>query len=185
MIPKTAVGTLLAGTAALGAFKAWVGRQAKGLRRKAVVIDERIEPVVRGILDTVVKRDEDRLEASLKTFPDDASRSRGLELAVAICGYALYDTYEGKPTADEAHLLAVEIAAMERWSGLSADQVKTFIAAVLSGRPLADLFEPTAAVMVTYLVTGSLLSSSAKLREGEWWFNHLDRVEAALESTAP
>jgi hypothetical protein len=49
-----------------------------------MVNDERIEPIVRSIFGAVVKHDEDKLDASLSSFPDDASRLQGVQLAIAV-----------------------------------------------------------------------------------------------------
>jgi hypothetical protein len=149
----------------------------------AMVIDTQIEPIVRSIFGAVVKRDEDKLDASLKAFPDSAARLEGLKLAIAICGFVVFDAYDGKPTTKEISLLAAEIASLEGWSALTTSEVDKFLDAVLNGKPLGDAFDPTTATMLTYIVTGCLLSSSVKLQEGEWWFNYLDRVEAAIEAT--
>ncbi|MEU4564750.1 hypothetical protein AB0F72_40745 [Actinoplanes sp. NPDC023936] len=147
-----------------------------------MIVDDRVEPLVREIFGAVVKRDEDKLDAVLNSFPDDDSRLKGLHLALAVCGFVVHDAYDGKPTPDEIRLLADEISSMEQWSALSGAQVTEFLDAVLHGKSLTPLFDPVSATMLTYVVTGSLLASSTKIRKGEWWFNYLDRVEAAIEA---
>jgi hypothetical protein len=146
-----------------------------------VKIDDRIEPLVRNALDAAVRHDEDRFDAALRGFPDDLARAKGLELAISICLFALIDAYGGVPSAAQTRAAAEEIAGMEEWAGVSVDDVHRYLTAVLN-RQLVDAMDAQTAVMLTFIVTASILASSSKLQDGEWWFNYLDRVEAALES---
>jgi hypothetical protein len=142
-----------------------------------------VEPLVRRVLGTVVKRNEGEFDAALLALPDDETRAKSLELAVTICAFVLLDTYEGRPSPAEIRLAAGTVAEMEQWAMLIAEEVSTFLNAVLDRRPLAGTLDPQTAVMLTFIVTGSLLAASPKIGEGEWWFNYLDRVEAAIEAT--
>jgi hypothetical protein len=143
-------------------------------------IDDDIESLVREALDAAVKRDANRFDAAMKAFTTDPIRRAALELAVAITAFVLLDLYGGAPTDDQIRPLADKIAELETWSSLTSDEVRRFLTAVLSGQKL-DSVVPATAVILTFVVPASLLASKP-LDDGDWWFNYLDRVEAAIEA---
>jgi hypothetical protein len=147
-----------------------------------VVIDGQVEPLVRSALDAVVKRDDNRLDAALQAFPDTEAMSAGIELAIAICSFVLFDTYDGRPSTEDIREAAAAVAEMEKWTTITPTEVSAFLTTMLDGKPMETALDPETAVMLTFIVTASLLSSGQKLRDGEWWFNYLDRVEAAIEA---
>lgn len=147
-----------------------------------MVIDDQVEPLVRRILDAVVKCDEDEFDAALSALSSEDVLPKALELAGAICLYALFDAYEGRPTAEEINLVAETVAEMETWVPLTAGEVNTLLVTLMDNNQLADRFEAQTAVVYTFIVTGSILAASPKIKKGEWWFNYLDRVEAAIEA---
>lgn len=146
-------------------------------------IDSQIEPVVREALDAAVKRDADRLGTALASFKDDSARRKGLELSVAIGGVALLDMYDGNPTPADLAQGAQVISEMESWSGLSQDEVHGYLTALANREPLEGKFPPDRAVFLIFVVGASLLSSTPKSREGEWWYQYLDRVEATIAAS--
>ncbi|MGH3729924.1 MAG: hypothetical protein ACRDTU_14425 [Micromonosporaceae bacterium] len=143
-------------------------------------IDSQVEPLVREALDAAVKKDADRLGTALTAFADEDMWRRGLELTVAIGTVALLDMYDGGPSAEELPEGARAISDMEAWAGLSSDEVRGYLTALANREPLDDKLHPERAVLLVFVVTGSLLSSSPKKREGEWWYQYLDRVEATI-----
>ncbi|WP_422735993.1 hypothetical protein ACN263_20530 [Micromonospora sp. WMMD729] len=144
-------------------------------------IDDRTEQLVRDTLHWVVKRDADGFDAALKSFPDQATREAALTLVVAVCGFVLMDLHGARPTPQQVAVLAEEIGRMESWASVSADEVAAFMNAVVGGRSLTEDLAPEDVVVLGFVVAGSLLSARP-LPEGEWWFNYLDRVEAAIEA---
>ncbi|MGH3712486.1 MAG: hypothetical protein ACRDT4_03360 [Micromonosporaceae bacterium] len=147
-------------------------------------IDERVEPLVRKALNAAVKRDTDRLDAALKAFPDVEARQKGLELAMMIAIAALYDSYGGKPSLEQVGQVANLLSETEEWSGITAEDAFKYLRTVLAGESIAEAFDHEVAVPWTFVVTAALLSSSEQKREGEFWFNYLDRILMQLE-TAP
>ncbi|MEU8261373.1 hypothetical protein AB0C02_12225 [Micromonospora sp. NPDC048999] len=144
-------------------------------------IDDQVEQRVRGALHWIVKEQEDKFTAALQAFPDDASRRAALELLVAIARYVIVEAYSGRPSVDEVQDLAGVIADAESWLPLSRPEVEQYLQAVLTGSPLIEHLEPEAAVVLAFAVAGSLLASRSQ-PSGEWWFNYLDKVEAAIEA---
>jgi hypothetical protein len=149
-----------------------------------VEIDDRVEPLVRKALNAAVKRDIDRLDAALKTFPDEEARMKGLELATMIAIAVLYDSYGGKPSPEQVRDAASVFEGAEEWAGITAEDVHRYLTTVLAGEPIAEAFDLEVAVPWTFVITAGLLASSSKVRDDEWWFNYLDRILMQLE-TAP
>jgi hypothetical protein len=148
-------------------------------------IDDQVERHVRRILGTVVKRDEDAFDSSMRELADSSYRSKALELAVAVCAFVLHDTYAGRPSDEEARQASQTIAEMEQWSTLTPEEVRSFLNAVLDGKALDTFLDRDTSVISTFIITGSLLAASPRIGEDEWWFNYLDRVEAAIEAARP
>lgn len=146
-------------------------------------IDDRVEPVVRAVLDAAVHHDSVRFEVALQGFADDASTRKGVELALAICAFVLFDLHDGKPSADQVRELAEEISQQEAWMEPTADEVDAFLTALVNGAPMKDVLPAESVIVLSYLVAANLLASSSNTDEGEWWFNYLDKVEAAIEAT--
>jgi hypothetical protein len=143
-------------------------------------INEHVEPLVREALDAAVKREGDRLDAALDAFSDESQRRTGLELVHAIARYVLLDLYQGQhPSHEQVQALADKIAEMESWSTLPADEIRSFLLLLLGDTERT--VDPDAAVLLSFVVAAALLSSRRR-PEGQWWFNYLDQVEAALET---
>jgi len=87
----------------------------------------------------------------------------------------LVDIHRGTPNGG----LAEDIADIERWAQPTVDEIYIFLTKVLSGAPLARSMPPENIVILGFVAAASLLSSFRKDDE-EWW-NHLDRVEEAIE----
>lgn len=146
-------------------------------------IDDRVEPLVREALHAAVKRNEDKLDAALKAFPDNDSRTKGLELATAVTAFLLHDMYNGRPTADNLQQVADTVGRMEAWAELTSSDILTYLTALLDGKPLETVLPPGDVIALTFIVAASLLASRSKAEDGKRWFNLLDRVEAAIESS--
>jgi len=147
-----------------------------------MVIDKKIEASVRSLLNAAVKSDESAFEDAARSLSDGESQTKALELAVAICLYVIFDTYDGKPTAGDVEEIAQAVVEMGSWATLTSQEVSKFLGSVLNGKALAEVFDPQSAFFLTFIITGSLLAASPKISKGEWWFNYLDRVEAAIET---
>lgn len=146
-------------------------------------IDEHVESLVRDALHGAVKRDIDRLDASLKAFHDKASRRAATGLLMAVSAYVVLDLYGGqRPSDEQLRALADKVAEEESWSNLTAEEINTYLHTVLGDKTEPPL-DPDAGVLMIFIVTGSLLSGRPK-PEGQWWFNYLDQVEAALEKAS-
>jgi hypothetical protein len=143
-------------------------------------IDEQAEPLVREILAGVVKRDGDRFTRALAAVTDERTAQEAVRLALAVVGFVLVDQYGREPTAAEVERVATKAAEVEAWSELDAGVLGEVMRAVLDRRP-ANL-DARIAVAAPFVVAGYLLAAGSE--KSEWWFDYLDRVEAALERTS-
>ncbi|MGC4854622.1 hypothetical protein ACLQ24_14805 [Micromonospora sp. DT4] len=146
-------------------------------------IDAHVEEKVRDTLHWAVKQEPAEFDSALAKFTDDAARLASLELLAQICRYVSAQAFGHVPSHQELDALAAEVATNEQWAALSASEVATFLKAVVHGQPPAGQLTTSGYVVMSFVVAASLLSSQPKT-EGEWWFDYLDRVEAALEASA-
>jgi hypothetical protein len=146
--------------------------------------DDQTEGSLRSILDAVVKSDTEAFDTAVRSLKQEDRAADVLELAVAVLSYAIFDTYEGKPTAADVELIAQTVTEMEGWVNLDPVEVREYLTGVLAGKPLSEILDPQSAFFLTFIIAGSVLAASPKISEGEWWFNYLDRVEAAIEAAA-
>lgn len=144
-------------------------------------IDERVEQLVRDALHWAVKRQPVEFDEALKAFSDAYLRQSALELLAAITAFVSADICQGRPSTEQIKQLAEEVADAEGWSSATSPEVEAFLDAVVTGRPLSGVLPADSAVVLAFVVAASLLSFRPK-SEGEWWFNYLDRVEAAIEA---
>ncbi|MET8199317.1 hypothetical protein [Micromonospora taraxaci] len=144
-------------------------------------IDDGTEQRVRDTLHWVVRRDLGKFDAALRSFPDQAAQEAALTLLVAVSGFVLIDLHGAKPTPQQIDVLAEEIGRMEGWASITAGEAALFMNAVVEGSPLTKRLTPESVVVLAFVVAGSLLSARP-MPEGEWWFNYLDKVEAAIEA---
>ncbi|MEU4473034.1 hypothetical protein [Micromonospora sp. NPDC023888] len=144
-------------------------------------IDERVEQLVRDTLHWAVKRRPVEFDEALKAFSDGPTRQSALELLAAISAFVSADICGGKPSPEQIQQLAVEVAEGEAWSSATTPEVEAFLSAVVTGRALSGVLPVGSAVVLAFVVAASLLSARPKSK-GEWWFNYLDKVEAAIES---
>jgi hypothetical protein len=106
---------------------------------------------------------------------------------MAIAVATIVDSFNGKPSQVRLREASELVARMEEWSSITPDLVYTYLSTLLDTEPrttLAKAIDPQTPVVLTFIITGSLLSSSKKKREGEWWFDYLDRIEAQLEAAS-
>ncbi|MEV4386923.1 hypothetical protein AB0J68_14590 [Micromonospora sp. NPDC049580] len=144
-------------------------------------IDDRVEQLVRDTLHWAVKRRPVEFDEALKAFSDESTRQQAMELLVAVSAFVTADICGGRPSSGQLQELASEVAEAEAWSSASSAEVEAFLAAILTGRSLPDVLPAASAVVLAFVVAASLLSMRPK-GEGEWWFNYLDKVEAAIEA---
>jgi hypothetical protein len=144
-------------------------------------IDARVEPLVREALAAVAGKDPERFQQAILAFPDDDAMTKGVQLAVALALYILHDQYGRTPTEEEIHAVANGVAELESWTDVSSDEVVTALTAAIN-RVRADQVLPLErALILAYVITGNLLASCH--REGEKWWDYLDRAEAVIEAT--
>lgn len=142
-------------------------------------IEHRLEELVREALFAAVNRDDDRLDAALRAFPDNETRSAGLKLLAAICVYVLIDIHDGEqPTDIQIQQAAAFVAKMESWSEATSDDIAAYMRLVL-GDTTAFL-GPDDAVAVAFIVTASLLASRRRA-ESMTWLHYLDEIEKTIE----
>ncbi|MBM0233146.1 hypothetical protein JNW91_15515 [Micromonospora sp. STR1_7] len=146
-----------------------------------LIIDERVEQLVRDTLHWAVKRQPAEFDEALKTFSDVPTQRSAMELLVAISAFVAVDMCGGKPSPVQIRELATEVAEAEDWSSATPQEVEAFLSTILTGRSLSGVLPAGSAVVLAFVVAASLLSSRPK-SEGEWWFNYLDKVEAAIEA---
>lgn len=144
-------------------------------------IYEQVEPLVREALTAVVKNDAERLERAFLAFPNDDAMTNGARLATAVSLYVLSDVYGRRPTEEELRSVAEKLVQMEDWTDVTSDEVVAFLTAAYDRRRADEVLPVDRIVPLAYVVAGNLLSSCCK--DGEFWFNYLDRVESAIEAT--
>ena len=143
-------------------------------------IDERVESVVRDLLEAAIKRDPTELETALTTFHDDGAIQEGVSLALAIAAYIVAEIHGGKPNDAQVRAIAEKVATMEKWAGPTADEVHALLSRLLNSEALTDAMPTETVIVLTFVVTASLLASLHL--EGENWWNYLDRIEAVIET---
>ena len=146
-------------------------------------IDPTVEPLVRQALYAAIKADVNMLDDALKAFPDEQSRRAGLDLTVAIAVAALVDAHGRKPTDEEVGSAANVVAEVSDWYGVTALEAYRFLGAAIEGRDLTTVLEPEKVIPYAFVIAAGILGTSRNLKEGEWWFDLLDRIEAQLEAT--
>ena len=144
-------------------------------------IDDQVEPLVREALTAVVKSDPERLRAAFTAFPDDEATTSGARLATAVSLYVLNDVYGQRPTRAELKSVADKLVEMEDWTDATSEEVVTFLSAAYDGIRADKVLSVNRVAPLAYLIAGNLLSSCCK--DGEYWFNYLDRAESALEAS--
>lgn len=147
-------------------------------------IDDRMESLVREALDAAVKRDRGRFEAGLERVAEAGFSGTALELLVAVAAFIVLDVHSGKPSSSQVAELANSVSEQEVWVDLAQGEVQAYLGAVVATEPIANVLSPEALVVVPYLTAANLLTTVSKPDRGEWWFNYLDKIEAALERSA-
>jgi hypothetical protein len=145
-------------------------------------IDAQIEPLVREALTAVVKSDPDRLRRAFEAFPDSDAMTSGARLATAVTLFVLHDIYGRRPTLAEVRSVADKLVEMEDWTDVSSEEVTAFLTAAYDGSRADQVLPADRIAPLAYVTAGNLLSSCCK--EGEFWFNYLDRAESGLEASA-
>src|SRR5690606_10213891 len=101
----------------------------------------------------------------------------------AIALATLFDAHGGKPTNEDVGAAANALAEISDWYGVTNVEAYRFLLALMDGRDVTTVLEPEKVVPYTFVLTAGLLAGSQSLKEGEWWFDLLDRIEAQLEAT--
>ncbi|GAA2195414.1 hypothetical protein [Micromonospora lupini] len=145
-------------------------------------IDDRVEVLVRAVLDAAVHRDADRFDGALDALGHShETLTKAVELTLAISAAVLFEVHDGQPSREQVNDLSRSISHQEQWSEVSADDVQAVLVALTTGNPHRVANSPAGAAAV-FLIAANLLATASQPVEGEWWFNYLDKVEAAIEA---
>lgn len=144
-------------------------------------IDDRVEPLFRETLAALVKADPERFRRALAAFPDEVAMTTAYRLAAAVAVYVLHDQYGRRPTPAEVRAVAEKAAELENWTDVTAGEVTAFLTAYYDGTVVDQVMPIERAALVSFVLATNLLMSCH--RDGEWWFDYLDRAEAAIESS--
>ncbi|MFI9640040.1 hypothetical protein ACIG87_08225 [Micromonospora sp. NPDC051925] len=145
-------------------------------------IDERIEPLVRAVLDAAVQRDAARFDEAITRLSGPVELQEGVQLAVTICAFVVFDVHSGAPTSVQIQEIAGDIERQESWIGPSSAEVASFLDALVQRRSIADVLSQEAVIVLPFVIAANLLTTASQQEQGEWWFNYLDKVEAAIEA---
>lgn len=145
-------------------------------------IDDRVEPPVRSALDAAVHRDVSKFEAALRAFDDERALAGAVELVLAVCASVLFEVHDGMPCDRQVSELVVEMGQQEQWASISTQDVEALLAVVVRGDPARLAARPGNPAVIACVVAANLLATASQPDEGEWWFNYLDKVEAAIEA---
>ncbi|MEU4401476.1 hypothetical protein [Micromonospora orduensis] len=145
-------------------------------------IDDQVETLVRAVLDAAVHRDSGRFEGAMDALVgSQETLTKAVELTLAVNAAVLFEVHDGRPSPEQVNELSRNISQQEQWAGVSAADVHALLVAVTTGNPpvVASSVDGATAVFV---VAANLLATASQPDEGEWWFNYLDKVEAAIEA---
>jgi hypothetical protein len=148
-----------------------------------VKIDDNVEPLVRSALDAAVHRDTERFQAALGAFTTEESSTKAIELVLSVSAFVLFDVYDGKPSSSQATDLAARISEQEQWLEIQTAEVSQLLDILTTGDTSRLTLLADRAAVVAFASAANLLASASRPKEGEWWFNYLDKVEAAVESS--
>ncbi|MBO4207455.1 hypothetical protein [Micromonospora echinofusca] len=146
-----------------------------------MIIDDEVEQKVRDTLHWAVKQKPHELDQAIRSFTDERTRLAALELLVQICRYVSVDAFGHIPSTEEIDALAFEVSETESWASLTKDEVATYLNTVVHGHLSGATLPSERFVTLSFTVAASLLSSQPK-PDDEWWFDYLDKVEAAIET---
>jgi hypothetical protein len=141
-----------------------------------------VEPLVREALTAVVKGDPERLQRAFLAFPNDEVMTDGARIASAISLYVLFDSYGRRATSEEIRAVAEKVVELEDWTDITSEEVEAFLDAAYKGDKAVQVLPTGRIAPLAYVIAGNLLSSCHK--EGEGWWDYLDRAEAAIEATS-
>ncbi|WP_433310753.1 hypothetical protein ACQP0U_23370 [Micromonospora sp. CA-269861] len=145
-------------------------------------INEQVEALVRAVLDAAVHRDSDRFDSAFNALgASQATLTKAVELTLAVNAAVLFEVHDGLPSTHEINELSRNIGHQERWAEVSAADVHAVLSAVTTGNP-PRLASTAGGLSAVFVVAANLLATASQPDEGEWWFNYLDKVEAAIEA---
>ncbi|MET8084309.1 hypothetical protein [Micromonospora sp. NPDC005237] len=145
-------------------------------------IDDEVEVLVRAVLDAAVHRDADRFDSALDALGSSPERlTKAVELTLAVNAAVLFEVHDGPPSHQQVNALARDISHQEQWAEVSVQDVHALLIAVTAGKPVPVLTNAAGATAV-FVVAANLLATASQPDQGEWWFNYLDKVEAAIEA---
>lgn len=145
-------------------------------------IDDHVEGLARSALDAAVHKDPTRFQRALGAFRDENTAVSAVELVLAVIASVLFEVHDGLPSREQVRDLAGDIAQQESWVELRSSDVESLLVGVTFGEQerLSSLADN--ASLVAFVVAANLLATASQPDEGEWWFNYLDKVEAAIEA---
>lgn len=134
---------------------------------------------VRELIGHALRVELDDLDKELDRMSDDA-RTDVIGHAAVIAWFITVDDNGGKvPSPDDLRETAEDAAAVEDRAKLSVETVYTYLSQCVFGdvSPF-DALSLADAKRMPFIVAGNLLASVR--RDGEEWYEYLDRVEAAI-----
>ncbi len=117
----------------------------------------------------------------MQALQNERTVTQAANLTLAVIAAVLSEVHDGAPDRARIGELAQEIAVQERWSGVSREEVASLLQGITTGSPVR-LAEGGSSARVPFVVAAHLLAAASQPDEGEWWFNYLDPVEAAIEA---
>lgn len=143
-------------------------------------IDDQVEQIMREALTAVVKEDPERLQRAFASFSSNDDLAQGTRIALAVSVYVLNEAYGRAPTPAEIQSVATKAATMEKWTDISANEMASLLTAAYAGSRVDEVLTADRIAPVAFVVAANLLSSCC--RKDEYWFDYLDRAEAAIEA---
>ncbi|KAB1941871.1 hypothetical protein F8271_13635 [Micromonospora sp. ALFpr18c] len=145
-------------------------------------IDDQVEALVRAVLDAAVHRDSDRFDSALDALGNSPETlTKAVELTLAVNAAVMFEVHDGLPSMQEVNELSRNVSHQEQWAEVSAADVQAVLAAVSTGNP-PRVANTAGGVSAVFVIAANLLATASQPDEGEWWFNYLDKVEAAIEA---
>jgi aminoglycoside phosphotransferase family enzyme len=138
------------------------------------------EKVFRQTLYAVIKNDEKMFENQLATFVNVNELLAACARATDVSAVVIVEQYQGKPSPEMLDELAEHIAPFhEAWSGITVNDLKSFLQAMLEGVPVENVLATETAIRVPFVLAGHLLVQFQN--PDEQWFDYLDRIWERIE----
>ena len=133
-------------------------------------IDDRVEALVRAVLDAAVHRDADRFDSALDAVGhSQETLTKAVELTLAINAAVLFEVHDDQPSREQVNELSRSISHQEKWAEASAGDVQAVLVALTTGDP-QPVTSNSGGPAAVFVVAANLLATASQPAEGEWWF---------------